>query len=91
MPPDTVLLDQFLAYLGSPLTGRFLPLVDEHPRDSQIPGVGYSFGTLIAAKAAGDLEVLRARGLPSERVVLEGEPVAAVLALTERVADLASG
>ena len=50
-----------------------------------IPGAGYSFGTLIAAQAAGDLETLRAHGLPAERVELEGDPAAAVRALTERI------
>jgi hypothetical protein len=50
-----------------------------------IPGAGYSFGTLIAAQAAGDLETLRSRGLPAERVELEGDLVDAVRALTNRI------
>ena len=54
----------------------------------EIPGAGYSFGTLIAAQAAGDLQTLRAHGLPAERVKLEGEPASAVRALTERIAAL---
>ena len=54
-------------------------------RDADIPGAGYSFGTLIAAQAAGDLETLRAHGLAAERVELEGDPAAAVRALTERI------
>ena len=52
--------------------------------------MGYSFGTLIAAQAAGDLLTLRAHGLPAERVRLEGEPAAAVRALTERIAAILS-
>src|SRR5205823_3663133 len=52
---------------GAP-TGRFLQLVSDPQRDAEIPGVGYSFGTLIGAQAAGDLETLRAHGLPAERV-----------------------
>ena len=42
---------------GAPI-GRFLQLVSRPERDADIPGAGYSFGTLIAAQAAGDLETL---------------------------------
>jgi transaldolase/glucose-6-phosphate isomerase len=69
---------------GAP-NGRFLQLVNAPERDADIPGAGYSFGTLVAAEAAGDLETLRQHGLPAERVVLEGDPAAAVRALTERI------
>ena len=55
------------------------------------PAAGYGFRTLIAAQAAGDLEALRARGLPAERVELEGDPAAAVRALTERISGLLGG
>ena len=59
---------------GAP--GRPLPAARERRRrpTSQIPGAGYSFGTLIAAEAAGDLQTLRSHGLAAERVKLEGEP-----------------
>ncbi len=70
---------------GGPPTGRFLQLVNAPARDADIPGAGYSFGTLIAAQSAGDLETLRAHGLAAERVELEGDPAAAVRALTERI------
>jgi transaldolase / glucose-6-phosphate isomerase len=70
---------------GGPPTGRFLALVGSPERDAEIPGAGYSFGTLIAAQAAGDLETLRAHGLAAERVDLEGNPVAAVRNLTDRI------
>ncbi len=43
---------------GAPV-GRFLQLVNEPSRDADIPGAGYSFKTLCAAEAAGDLETLR--------------------------------
>ncbi len=69
---------------GAP-NGRFLQLVNSPERDADIPGAGYSFGTLVAAEAAGDLETLHEHGLPAERVVLEGDPAAAVRALTERI------
>ena len=70
---------------GGPPTGRFLQLVNDPQRDVEIPGESYSFGTLIAAQSAGDLETLRAHGLPAERVKLEGDPVGAVRGLTDRI------
>ncbi|MGI8430157.1 MAG: bifunctional transaldolase/phosoglucose isomerase [Solirubrobacteraceae bacterium] len=76
---------------GGPPTGRFLQLVADPRRDAEIPGAGYSFGTLIAAQAAGDLQTLRGHGLPAERVKLEGDPVSAVRALTERITGLLQG
>ncbi len=69
---------------GAP-TGRFLQLVDAPARDVEIPGAGYSFGKLIAAQAAGDLETLRSHGLSAERVEVQGEPAQSVRALTERI------
>jgi transaldolase / glucose-6-phosphate isomerase len=76
---------------GGPPTGRFLQLVNEPQRDVEIPGAGYSFGTLIAAQAAGDLQTLRSHSLAAERVSLEGDPAAAVRALAERIAGLQQG
>jgi transaldolase/glucose-6-phosphate isomerase len=78
---------------GGPPVGRFLQLVDDtmpaHPgSDLEIPGAGFSFGTLIAAQANADLETLRAHGLPAERVKLEGDPAVAVESLTERISAL---
>ena len=73
---------------GGPPVGRFLQLVCAPQGDLEIPGAGYSFGTLFAAQAAGDLQTLRDNDLPVERVNLEGDPVAAVKALTERLSGL---
>ncbi|MGN6868807.1 MAG: bifunctional transaldolase/phosoglucose isomerase [Solirubrobacteraceae bacterium] len=70
---------------GGPGTGRFLQIVSTPSRDAEIPGAGYSFGSLIAAQAAGDLETLRTHGLPAQRVEAEGDPAAVVRALTERI------
>jgi transaldolase/glucose-6-phosphate isomerase len=70
---------------GGPPTGRFLQLVNDPERDADIPGAGYSFGTLCAAEAAGDLQTLHAHGLKAERVKLEGPPPDAVRALTQRI------
>jgi transaldolase / glucose-6-phosphate isomerase len=76
---------------GGPPTGRFLQLVNEPQRDAEIPGAGYSFGTLIAAQSAGDLQTLRSHGLPAERVKLDGDPAAAIRALTDRISRLLQG
>ncbi len=72
---------------GAPV-GRFLQLTCTPNRDADIPGEDYSFGTLIAAQAAGDLQTLRSHELPAQRVELGSDPVAGVRALTERVNDL---
>jgi len=73
---------------GGPPVGRFLQLVCDPEGDLEIPGAGFSFGTLIAAQAAGDLQTLRAHGLPAERVKLEGDAVAAVRSLTETIREI---
>ena len=46
---------------GGPPTGIFLQLTAEPRRDLPIPGWPETFGTLIAAQAAGDLAALQAR------------------------------
>ena len=69
----------------------FLQLVGATGRDAEIPGAGYSFGTLIAAQSAGDLETLRSHGLAAERVEREGDPAAAVRALTDRITSILQG
>jgi transaldolase/glucose-6-phosphate isomerase len=76
---------------GGPPTGRFLQLVNDASRDAEIPGADYSFGTLIAAQSAGDLQTLRAHGLKAERVKLDGDPAAAVRALAQRIKGLLDG
>ena len=73
---------------GGPPTGRFLQLVDQPTTDFEIPGAAYSFGTLIAAQSAGDLQTLHDHGLPAERVHLDGDPAVAIRALAERIDGL---
>jgi glucose-6-phosphate isomerase len=70
---------------GGPPTGRFLQLVHDGDEDIEIPRAGYTFGTLKNAQATGDLQTLRAHGLPAERVRLEGDPAAGVEQLTARI------
>ncbi len=72
---------------GAP-NGRFLQLVNQPTVDIEIPGESYSFGKLIAAQSAGGLQTLRGHGLAAERVKLEGDPAAAVRALTDRISGL---
>ena len=73
---------------GGPKTGVFLQLVHDGDEDVEIPGAGYTFGTLKNAQATGDLQTLRSHGLPAERVRLEGDPAEALRELTERVRGL---
>jgi transaldolase/glucose-6-phosphate isomerase len=73
---------------GGPKTGVFLQLVHDGEQDVEIPGAGYTFGTLKNAAATGDLQTLRDHGLPAERVRLEGEPVAALHTLTAKLEEL---
>ena len=50
----------------------FIQVVDrERGTDIEIPGVSYTFGTLIDAQALGDLRSLRNRGRRVARVALD--------------------
>ena len=53
---------------GGPPTGRFIEIVDDPVTDLSVPGESYSFKTLIRAQTDGDLQTLRAHGLPAVRV-----------------------
>jgi hypothetical protein len=55
---------------GGPNTGVFIQVVEPPEEDLQIPGQPYSFGTLLAAQATGDLQSLRAHGRRVARVRL---------------------
>jgi transaldolase/glucose-6-phosphate isomerase len=73
---------------GGPPNGVFLQIVNDGDEDVEIPGAGYTFGTLKNAQAVGDLQTLRDHGLPAERVRLDGDPVVAVRALIDKIKDL---
>ena len=73
---------------GGPTTGVFLQLVHDGDEDVDVPGAGYTFGTLKNAAATGDLQTLRNHGLPAERVRLEGDPAEALRALTAKLEEL---
>ena len=70
---------------GGPASGSFVQLLATPREDVEIPEAGYSFGTLIRAQADGDLETLRSHHLPAERIVLDGDPAAALERLVERL------
>jgi glucose-6-phosphate isomerase len=56
---------------GGPPTGLFVQVTDLPASDVPIPGERYTFGSLLAAQAAGDLQALRDRGRAAARVDLE--------------------
>ncbi len=56
---------------GGPNTGVFIQVVVDDEADLEIPGQPYTFGTLKAAQALGDLESLRAHGRRVARVALQ--------------------
>ncbi|CAN5474621.1 bifunctional transaldolase/phosoglucose isomerase [soil metagenome] len=77
---------------GGPANGRFLVLVHDGPDDVEIPGKPYTFALLKNAQAIGDLQTLRERGRPAERLRLRGDdPAAAVRELTARLKRLLPG
>ena len=61
---------------GGPAAGLFLQITTDHPDDIDIPGQGYSFGTLADAQSLGDLQALQAAGLRAARVSLSANAVA---------------
>jgi transaldolase/glucose-6-phosphate isomerase len=58
------------AYKGGPNTGVFLQITCDDAQDLPVPGQRYTFGTVKAAQARGDLEVLVERGRRALRVHL---------------------
>jgi transaldolase / glucose-6-phosphate isomerase len=76
---------------GGPKTGRFLQLIHDGSPDVEIPGESYTFTQLKHAQADGDLETLRAHGLPAARVKLEGDDAASALRdLTAKIKETLS-
>ena len=56
---------------GGPNTGLFVQITSDGGEDLPIPGLPFSFGTLFAAQARGDLEVLQAHGRRALRIHVE--------------------
>jgi transaldolase / glucose-6-phosphate isomerase len=78
------------AYKGGPNTGVFLQITCDDAIDLPVPGQKYTFGTVKAAQARGDFEVLAERGRRALRVHL-GADVVAGLAKLEAVIKAALG
>ncbi len=73
---------------GGPPIGRFLQLLHDEGQDVPIPGKAYTFTSLEHAQADGDLQTLRAHGLPAARITIkEEDPAAALRALAARVRE----
>jgi transaldolase/glucose-6-phosphate isomerase len=66
-------------YKGGPNTGVFLQITCADAHDLAVPGQTYTFGTVKAAQARGDFDVLAERGRRALRVHL-GSDIAAGLA-----------
>ena len=60
------------AYKGGPNSGVFLQITGKPGHDLDIPSRKFSFGTVEAAQARGDFEVLAERGRRALRVHLKG-------------------
>jgi transaldolase/glucose-6-phosphate isomerase len=58
------------AYKGGPNTGVFLQITCDDANDLKVPQQSYSFGTVKAAQARGDFDVLAERGRRALRVHL---------------------
>jgi len=61
---------------GGPATGVYLQLTDDPLHDLDVPGRDFTFGTFIAAQAAGDAQVLRKHGRPLLRLHLSNASTA---------------
>ena len=76
------------AYKGGPNSGVFLQVTADDAEDLAVPGENYTFGTVKAAQARGDFEVLAERKRRALRVHL-GPDVDAGLARLARAVDAA--
>jgi glucose-6-phosphate isomerase len=70
---------------GGPAEGAYLQITGEPADDLSVPGRDYTFGTLVAAQAAGDARVLADHGRPVLRLHLR-DRAAGVRALQEALA-----
>jgi glucose-6-phosphate isomerase/transaldolase/glucose-6-phosphate isomerase len=69
---------------GGPPSGVFLQLTYQPVDDVDIPGQPYTFATLFAAEALGDLLSLHERGLRVARIDLGPNPLAGLAALSDQ-------
>ncbi len=69
------------AYKGGPDSGVFLQITADDAHDLAVPGQKASFGTIKAAAARGDFDVLTERGRRALRVHLKGDLASGLKAL----------
>jgi transaldolase/glucose-6-phosphate isomerase len=78
------------AYKGGPNTGVFLQITCDDAIDLPVPGQKYTFGTVKAAQARGDFQVLADRKRRALRVHLPKDVEAGLEKLGQAVADALS-
>jgi transaldolase/glucose-6-phosphate isomerase len=69
------------AYKGGPDSGVFLQITADPQGDLAVPGQKASFGTIIAAQARGDFDVLTERGRRALRLHISGDVAAGLKAV----------
>jgi transaldolase/glucose-6-phosphate isomerase len=74
------------AYKGGPNSGVFLQITCDVVEDLAVPGQTYTFGTVKAAQARGDFEVLAARGRRALRIHLPADVAAGLATLRKELA-----
>jgi transaldolase/glucose-6-phosphate isomerase len=72
-------------YKGGPNTGVFLQITCDDAEDLAVPGRAYTFGTVKAAQARGDFQVLADRGRRALRVHLGPDVASGLQALAAAV------
>lgn len=75
------------AYKGGPNSGVFLQITCDDAADLDVPGQTYSFGTVKAAQARGDFQVLSERGRRALRVHLDLDVAAGLRRLEAAVSE----
>lgn len=70
---------------GGPANGNFIQITCDDPQDLAIPGEPFTFGTLKAAQAAGDMEALRGKDRRALRLHIVGDVSAGLHTLLETV------
>ena len=75
------------AYKGGPNTGVFLQITCDDASDLHVPGQKFTFGTVKAAEARGDFEVLAERGRRVLRIHLGSDVTAGLATLTAAIKE----
>jgi transaldolase/glucose-6-phosphate isomerase len=79
------------AYKGGPNSGVFLQITCDDAQDLAVPGQTYTFGTVKAAQARGDFDVLAERGRRALRVHLGKDIAAGLTRLSASIAAALAG